>query len=117
MNTITEIQKWFQKQCDGEWEHSQGITIETCDNPGWWIKINIKGTTLENKPFEIVSKNVPQEFIDQALGLVKAPFTCAKPSSEENWLVCYIKDNVFKGAGDPTKLEEILKIFLNWSKK
>ena len=116
MNTVIEIQKWFQKQCNGEWEHSQGIKIKTCDNPGWWVKINIKGTTLANKPFEMVSCNVPQEFINQALGLVKAPFTCAEPSSE-NWLMCYVKDNEFNGAGESNKLEEILTIFLNWTKK
>jgi hypothetical protein len=113
MNTLIEIQKWFQKQCNGEWEHSQGIKIETCDNPAWWVKINIKDTTLENKPFKIISKNVPQELINQALGLVKAPFTCAEPSSK-SWLICYVKNNEFNGVGDPTKLEDILRIFLNW---
>jgi len=117
MNTIIAIQKWFQEQCNGEWEQQRtGIKIETCDNPCWWVKIYIKGTTLENKPFEMVSYSVPQELINQALGLVKTPFTCAKPSSE-NWLMCYVKDNEFNGAGAPNKLEEILTIFLDWTKK
>ena len=26
---------WFQDHCDGDWEHSSGIHLETLDNPGW----------------------------------------------------------------------------------
>jgi len=111
---IHELQKWFQKQCDGEWEHHQGITIETCDNPGWRVRIDLKGTKLENKPFETVAKNLPQEFIDQALGLVKAPFACAAPSSP-NWMICYVRDNIFTGAGDPSGLNGILEMFIAWA--
>ena len=64
----------------------------------------------------MVSKNAPQELIDQALGLVKAPFVCADPSSEK-WLLCFVKDNEFNGAGDPSRLDEILKIFLDWIRR
>jgi hypothetical protein len=46
MNAIAEIQKWFHLQYDGNWEHHHGITIETCDNPGWLIAINLKDTPL-----------------------------------------------------------------------
>src|SRR3954453_12844039 len=116
MNTILEIQNWFSQQCDGIWENSQRITIETCDNPAWWVRINLKDTKLENKSFNPVTKNVPQELVVQALGLIKPPFICASPTSENDWLTCYIKDEVFNGAGDPSKLEEILHIFLDWTK-
>src|SRR5690242_8302980 len=107
MNTITEIQNWFIQQCDDNWEHHAGISINTCDNPGWWVRINLKGTELENKPFEIIKINIPEELENQALGLVKTPFICASPTCENDWLMCHIRDGVFNGAGDPTKLEEI----------
>jgi hypothetical protein len=69
---------------------------------------------LENKSFKPIMKNVPKELVNQALGLIKIP--CASPISENDWLMCYIKDQEFNGAGDPAKLEEILNIFLNWIK-
>jgi hypothetical protein len=114
MDNIAGIQRWFQTHCNGEWEHSHGVSIETCDNPGWHVRIGIKGTTLENKQFEMVSENVPQEWIDQALGLVKVPFACAEPSSE-HWLICYVKASEFNGAGDPSRLSQLLGIFLDWA--
>src|SRR4051794_5613598 len=116
MHTLVEIQDWFTEQCNGTWENSNGIKIETCDNPGWWVRISLKDTTLQNKSFELISKNVPQELINQALGLQKPPFACASPTFQNDWLMCYIKDLQFNGAGDPAKLEEILNIFLNWIK-
>ena len=116
MSTITEIQNWFQEQCDDDWEHSYGIKIETCDNPGWSVRIDIIGTALENKSFETISKNIPPTLMDQALGLIKEPYICAEPNFSDDWLMCYIKNQEFNGAGDPKKLEEILRIFLNWAK-
>jgi hypothetical protein len=32
---LEQIQNWYAGQCDGRWEHSFGIKIETLDNPGW----------------------------------------------------------------------------------
>ena len=61
MELLLKLQKWYASQCDGHWEHSSGITIESMDNPGWWVKINLKGTSLENKKFELFSKNVCQK--------------------------------------------------------
>lgn len=46
------IQKWYQAQCNGDWEHSYGIIIETIDNPGWSITIDLETTELEGKTFK-----------------------------------------------------------------
>jgi hypothetical protein len=27
------LEQWYQQQCDDEWEHHYGVTIETLDNP------------------------------------------------------------------------------------
>jgi len=43
------IQRWFADQCDGEWEHSHGITIGTVDNPGWSIEIDLDETSLSDR--------------------------------------------------------------------
>ena len=37
---LCAIEQYYKENCDGIWEHSYGFTIESCDNPGWLIKIN-----------------------------------------------------------------------------
>jgi hypothetical protein len=32
---LNELQVWYGAQCNGSWEHTYGIKIETLDNPGW----------------------------------------------------------------------------------
>lgn len=44
MDSIKWIQKWFFEQCNGDWEHGDGIQIETLDNPGWSVSISIENT-------------------------------------------------------------------------
>jgi len=73
------------------------VVIETTDNPGWWVKINLRGTELRGKPF----------------GEVRRGELTADP--QPPWLHCYIEDETFNGAGDPTTLHEILNTFLEWA--
>ena len=35
------VNKWFQSKCDGDWEHRHGVQIETCDNPGWILRVRV----------------------------------------------------------------------------
>jgi hypothetical protein len=44
--------EWFNRQTDGEWEHVHGVELSTLDNPGWRLKIDLKGTSLEDARFE-----------------------------------------------------------------
>lgn len=99
MSTIDRLSRWYASQCDGEWEHGYGITIENCDNPGWLVKIDLRGTTLEGVEFSSVANNVDAE--DFQLG--------------NRWIVCHVKDAAWNGAGDETKLEQILITFLDWA--
>jgi|SRR5271156_255334 len=89
---LAKLSKWYQAQCNGEWEHGSGIRIDTLDNPGWIVKVNLRGTDCELKTFpEIVSNN-----------------------GNNNWMHCSVKDGEFKGAGDPSKLPLILDHFLTY---
>lgn len=36
---IRSIEQYYVQHCNGEWEHQYGFSIESCDNPGWRIKI------------------------------------------------------------------------------
>lgn len=98
METLKRLQAWFSSECDGDWEHQRGISIQSTDNPGWWVKIDLLGTRLQGKHFNPVKRgDVPS----------------MDPSPP--WLHCFVADNVFNGAGDPETLEEILRIFLTWT--
>ncbi len=48
MREMECINKWFEEQCNGDWEHIYGIKIYTLDNPGWAVKIDLYDTDLEN---------------------------------------------------------------------
>ncbi|WP_083448670.1 Imm53 family immunity protein [Actinoplanes rectilineatus] len=41
------VLRWYSEQCDGDWEHEFGIRLESLDNPGWNLRIDIGGTDLE----------------------------------------------------------------------
>jgi hypothetical protein len=99
MNPLARLQAWYSHQCDGEWEHTSGISIQTCDNPGWWVKINLIGTPLQTQAFTEIAEGVDAQ-------------RCALGS---HWLSCFTADGTWHGAGDEAKLEQILEAFLAWA--
>ncbi|MBA2941972.1 immunity 53 family protein [Paenibacillus sp. CGMCC 1.16610] len=92
MNLIEWLEDWYLSQCDGDWEHCYGLKIETLDNPGWSVKINLQETTLENKSFE----------------------SLVNERTEHDWIHCRLKEGYFEGFGGPKNLGEILLIFKDW---
>ena len=111
MDELLQLQKWYSDQCNGEWEHQRGVTIVTCDNPGWWVKIDLAGTALEPKPFVCVARNVSPEKMERIAKGIE-PDMCDRGP---DWMLCEVKDQVFDGSGDETKLQTILKTFLEWA--
>ena len=94
---LDRLQLWFSKQCDGVWEHRHGIVIQTTDNPGWWVKISLRGTALEGRRFEELRRG--------ELSMDPQP----------PWLHCYIENDTFNGAGDISTLSEIIMTFMVWA--
>ncbi|WP_035206974.1 immunity 53 family protein [Metabacillus indicus] len=101
MGTLNWIQKWYVNQCNGNWEHSNGLRINTLDNPGWEVKISIEETVINDNPFESID-------IERA---------------ENDWIYCKIEYErepdviYFVGYGGPENLEEILIVFKNWAER
>ena len=93
MSLLKWLEEWYKSQCDGEWEHLFGIKIYTLDNPRWRITIDISDTELENKKYD-------------AYQVIN--------NEESDWIFCHVKDGCFEGAGDPSKLEEIIQRFKEW---
>lgn len=92
MSLLKWIEEWYKSQCDGEWEHLFGIKIYTLDNPGWRIVIDLSDTVLENKVYDGYQAII----------------------NDNDWINCLVKEGCFHGAGDPSKLEEILSQFKEW---
>ena len=89
MSSLESLQRWYNSQCDHDWEHSFGISIETLDNPGWSVTIDLWSTELEGVTMPSFRQN----------------------SGEEDWVHCWVENNQFRGAGDPFKLDAILSVF------
>ena len=88
-NIIDWISDWFTNECDGDWEHENQIKIQTLDNPGWDIVIDLRYTDLENL-------NLNHTLIE---------------ASEHDWYFYSIKDKKFNAAGDLSKLNFLLEKF------
>lgn len=102
---LQRLADWFKSQCDGLWEHDWGITLQTLDNPGWMLEINLDGTELYDRPFKPVKHR----------------------RSATDWIECAIQDHgraggdregrVFVGAGGSGNLEEIISTFCDWAER
>ena len=99
MDSLSLLQQWYLQQCDEDWEHSYGIRIDTLDNPGWILEVDLVGTELEDQPFEQVHYGM----FEQA------------ETSGNDWIFCKVVENKFSASSGPLKLTEIINIFLRWA--
>lgn len=79
--------------CNGDWEHSYGIAIETLDNPGWMVSIEIQDTPLSGSPFEPIRRD----------------------RSANVWIQCEVADGAWRGSCSVGRLSELLELFLDWA--
>ena len=91
---LSALQTWYAAQCDGDWEHQEGVEIGTLDNPGWRLEIDLAGTSLEGVEFRDVEENYEHK---------------------TEWLRCWIAENKFQAAGGPRQLTRMIRIFLDWA--
>ncbi len=95
LTDITPLERlatWFERHCNGDWEHSYGITIESLDNPGWALHVELADTEMAD-----------------------AVFTPMKHErSKDDWVHCSVENAVFHGYGGIHNLDEMIVIFLNW---
>ncbi len=90
---LIELQAWYHAQCNGDWEHSYGVSIGTLDNPGWSVEIDLVDTPLSSRHFNPVRKLDP----------------------DLDWFRCEVKDSKWIGHGGPNMLRSILRTFLDWA--
>lgn len=97
--TLQRLSAWHLRQCDGEWEHHHGVTICSLDNPGWRVTINVGATPLAAKPFVTMADGV----------------NVRRHPRKERWMFCHLDGTEWTGACDPSRLDEVLRIFLAWA--
>lgn len=97
------LMNWYVRQCNNEWEHSYGVKIDTLDNPGWSIEIDLRGTSSEGVHY--TSKQ-------------------GEPSNDLNewhelgsWWVAESDGARFKAACGPTDLSDVIGLFRSWVEK
>jgi len=98
MSPLDDLQAWYHAQCNGDWEHTYGIKIETLDNPGWSVRIDLTDTLLEGRAFDAVCLGDPNN------------------PDDADWLDLKVEDNRFVGHGGALQLETILRAFLDWAR-
>jgi hypothetical protein len=86
------LEKWYASRCDGEWEHSYGVEIETIDNPGWVVKIDLRRTPKEKAALDPVK-------LDR---------------SDTDWIRYWTEKGQFHIACGAQNLSESIHIFLKW---
>lgn len=87
------LQSWYSINATPSRRHSYGIKIETLDNPGWAIYIDLHGTALEVKPYKSFDIEI----------------------SEDDWIACRIKEGVFEGFCGPMNFIKMVSLFRNWA--
>ncbi|OJT21447.1 hypothetical protein BO221_26885 [Archangium sp. Cb G35] len=106
LDDLEWLEQWYAAQCQGDWAEDRGVVIESLDNPGWMLRVDLRGTALEGRTTEALVHR------------------SGEPPSEENgnlggeeWMECSIKEGRFVGAGDPTKLRALLRCFRAWAEQ
>lgn len=87
---LTSLIEWFSSQCDGNWEHSYGIIIESLDNPGWMVSIDTRDLDTEIKNFDWVKLEL----------------------ENKGWMHYHVKGNRFECACDPNSLRLAIETFI-----
>jgi len=99
VDELARLQGWYAAQCNGEWEHDFGVKIDTLDNPGWLVRVDLAGTLLAGRAFSEIAEGV---------GAGNHP-------ESQRWLHCALRDGAWQGAADPTQLRRLLAVFLDWA--
>jgi len=95
MDELQRLQHWYRRQCNEDWEHTFGVTIDTLDNPGWHVCIDLIETELEQKPFASISRGDSEDDAD--------------------WIICTVDKSQFVASGGAGNLTELLGVFLSWA--
>jgi hypothetical protein len=91
---LSRLEEWYSHRCDGSWEQRYGVSVESSDNPGWILRIDVPEIpSVYSKQFENVAW-------DGSL------------PPNQHWIVCEVTDGQFRGAG--WSIRAVLEVFFDW---
>ena len=90
---LSKLQDWYLSECNGDWEHTYGVKIDTLDNPGWSLEVDLWETQLADRG-------------DQERSLTR---------SDQDWIIVKVSNSKFVAYGGTGNLIEIIKEFLYFS--
>ncbi len=94
MELLKWLQDWYIQECINNKNciSDEIINIDTIDNPGWHIRINIKATKLARRILDEINFD----------------------NGDDDWVFIKLNTGVFEGVGDKSKLVFILQFFKAW---
>ncbi|MGL1935698.1 MAG: immunity 53 family protein [Fibrobacterales bacterium] len=92
INIIERLQEWYRSNCNGDWEHSFGVSIDTLDNPGWIIKFDLQDTSLQAAIVNQSNEN---------------------PNNPLDWYFIKTDNSVLEIMCGPSNLDQVLNIFFD----
>lgn len=90
--SLSALERWYTSQCNGEWEHSYGVKLNTLDNPGWRVEIDLRDTKKEGVSLQTVK-------IER---------------TDDDWIHYWIEKRRFQIACGPGNLSEAIELFVRW---
>jgi hypothetical protein len=94
MGELEWLMEWYGRQCNGDWEHQYGVKIDTLDNPGWTVSIDLENTDLCGREFSPVQNNL---------------------QSKVSWWSCRVEGQQWRAACGPRDLGAVLGLFRDWA--
>lgn len=94
-SALSRLQEWYSDQCDEDWEHSYGVKIDTLDNPGWMLTIDLNDTGLSGS---LMRREIIQR-------------------TEQDWIQREIADEKYVACGGAYNLEEMIEAFLSFAEQ
>jgi hypothetical protein len=89
------LEKWFAARCDGNWEQHYGVRIDSLDNPGWTLEIDLDGTPAQSR---CLARTMIQR-------------------GENDWINFWVADKRFHARMGVGNLDEAIGIFVGWFDK
>lgn len=91
-NQIERLVEWYRRQCNGDWEHLNGVKLVTIDNPGWSLDVNLVETS-------VAERTALPTMVER---------------TDDDWIFYEAKEGLFRGRCGPGNLTELLALFLRF---
>ena len=90
--SLSALERWYSSQCNGKWEHSYGVKVNTLDNPGWRVEIDLRDTRKQGANLDMVKVE----------------------RTDDDWVHYWVEKRRFHIACGPRNLSEAIDLFVQW---